>query len=211
MPELALFLCAAWVLLLVVVRAAVQWSKTGSTGIIGMRGRLGSREWFAALTASVGLMLVPIAPLATLQDWSFQELLFYNIRIHQAGAVLVLVGIAGAFAAQVTMGNSWRVGVDQSERTELVTTGIYQWVRNPIFSFIGVSIVGYALVIPNLWMLVATTLLGLGVQLQVRFVEEPYLLAQHGEKYQSYMARVGRFLPAVGKSPGQMSSRGVVQ
>ena len=41
MPKLALILCAVWVLLLVVVRAIMQWNSMGSTGIKGFRGRLG--------------------------------------------------------------------------------------------------------------------------------------------------------------------------
>ena len=211
MPKLALILCAVWVLLLVVVRAIMQWNSMGSTGIKGFRGRLGSLEWFAEITASIGLILVPIAPIVTLLQWSFGELLFDRTSIHQFGALLVIAGIAGALAAQITMGDSWRVGVDKSERTSLVTNGIYQWVRNPIFSFIGISILGYALVIPNLWVLLAMVLVFVGVQIQVRFVEEPYLLTLHGEKYQSYAASIGRFLPALGKSRYSKRNRGAVK
>ena len=211
MPKLALILCAVWVLLLVVVSAIMQWNSMGSTGIKGFRGRLGSLEWFAEITASIGLILVPIAPIVTLRQWSFGELLFDRTSIHQFGALLVIAGIAGALAAQITMGDSWRVGVDKSERTSLVTNGIYQWVRNPIFSFIGISILGYALVIPNLWVLLAMVLVFVGVQIQVRFVEEPYLLTLHGEKYQSYAASIGRFLPALGKSRYSKRNRGAVK
>ena len=37
------------------------------------------------------------------------------------------------------------------------------------------------------------------VQLQVRVVEEPYLLATHGKTYAAYAARVGRFVPGAGR------------
>ena len=50
-----------------------------------------------------------------------------------------------------------------------------------------------------------------GVQIQVRFVEEPYLLTLHGEKYQSYAASIGRFLPALGKSRYSKRNRGAVK
>jgi protein-S-isoprenylcysteine O-methyltransferase Ste14 len=39
----------------------------------------------------------------------------------------------------------------------------------------------------------------LGLELQVRAVEEPYLLRTHGDEYRVYAARVGRFLPGVGR------------
>lgn len=200
MPELALKLCGAWVLLLVVARALMQWRRTGSTGIKGLRGRLGSLEWFAEITATLGLILLPIAAIVALRQWSSAELFFQSKSIHVFGALLVVAGIVGALAAQLTMGDSWRVGVDTSERTALVTNGIYQWVRNPIFSFIGISIVGFVLLIPNLWSLLAMALVFVGVQLQVRFVEEPYLSALHGQEYQRYTAGVGRFIPGLGKS-----------
>ena len=37
-----------------------------------------------------------------------------------------------------------------------------------------------------------------GIELEVRFVEEPYLLSAHGAAY-AYTARVGRFPPGVGR------------
>jgi protein-S-isoprenylcysteine O-methyltransferase Ste14 len=40
-----------------------------------------------------------------------------------------------------------------------------------------------------------------GMQVQVRAVEEPYLSLAHGEAYARYAARVGRFLPGVGRIP----------
>jgi protein-S-isoprenylcysteine O-methyltransferase Ste14 len=37
------------------------------------------------------------------------------------------------------------------------------------------------------------------IQMQVRAVEEPYLLRTHGDNYAAYAARVGRFLPGLGR------------
>jgi protein-S-isoprenylcysteine O-methyltransferase Ste14 len=39
------------------------------------------------------------------------------------------------------------------------------------------------------------------VQVQVRAVEEPYLLRVHGEAYADYAARTGRFVPGTGRLP----------
>jgi protein-S-isoprenylcysteine O-methyltransferase Ste14 len=36
------------------------------------------------------------------------------------------------------------------------------------------------------------------LELQVRRVEEPYLLGKHGAAYRSYTASVGQFIPGVG-------------
>ncbi|NNL65855.1 MAG: isoprenylcysteine carboxylmethyltransferase family protein, partial [Myxococcales bacterium] len=112
---------------------------------------------------------------------------------------LALLGIGGGLLAQLGMGSSWRVGVDESETTALVTDGLFRFVRNPIFSFIGLSAIGFVLLVPNLVSLAAAGLTAIGIELQVRAVEEPYLARTHGAAYADYAARVGRFVPGVGR------------
>ena len=48
----------------------------------------------------------------------------------------------------------------------------------------------------------AIAALVVALELQVRFVEEPYLLQAHGSAYADYAARVGRFFPRVGLLSG---------
>ncbi len=47
-----------------------------------------------------------------------------------AGLVLALAGFLGVLAAQTGMGASWRIGVRESERTDLITGGLFAVVRN---------------------------------------------------------------------------------
>ena len=58
--------------------------------------------------------------------------------------------------------------------------------------------VGIALVTPNLVAIVGFALLVITIELQVRVVEEPYLLTVHADAYREYLASVGRFAPGVG-------------
>ena len=90
--------------------------------------------------------------------------------------MLALVGIAATVYAQVDMGDSWRIGVDPGERTTLVRSGVFGRVRNPIFTAMLTFGAGIALVTPNLVALVGFVLLVGSIELQVRVVEEPYLL-----------------------------------
>lgn len=202
MPELALILCGSWAVLLFGVRSILQWRKTGSTGFNGFHGRIGSLEWVAGFSITAGLVVTPLAPLSTLLNWPASQLFFENTTVHLIGAGLTVIGIIGALAAQITMGDSWRVGVNPADRTALVTTGIFTWVRNPIFSFIGVSLIGLLLIVPTPLAVTAIFLTLCGIEIQVRSVEEPYLLAGHGEVYQGYANHVGRFFPRVGKGLG---------
>jgi protein-S-isoprenylcysteine O-methyltransferase Ste14 len=96
------------------------------------------------------------------------------------------------------MGDSWRIGVDPGETTTLVRTGVFGWVRNPIFTAMLTFGFGIALVTPNVVALAGFALLVTSIHLQVRVVEEPYLLTVHGDTYRDYLATVGCFVPGVG-------------
>jgi protein-S-isoprenylcysteine O-methyltransferase Ste14 len=58
---------------------------------------------------------------------------------------------------------------------------------------------GVALLTPNPVAWLGFILLIASIELQVRRVEEPYLLRRHGDAYRAYTARAGRFLPGVGR------------
>jgi protein-S-isoprenylcysteine O-methyltransferase Ste14 len=112
---------------------------------------------------------------------------------------LMLGGMVGTGWSQATMGASWRIGVKVDEKTELVERGPFRWVRNPFFSSMLVSVGGMVLLLPNVVAIAAFASMFIAAELQVRFVEEPYLLGTHGERYASYTQRAGRFVPGHGK------------
>ena len=56
-------------------------------------------------------------------------------------------GYAGlVFISVKTMGINWRAGVNEQQRTELVTTGIYRFSRNPAFVAFDLLYLGFALI-----------------------------------------------------------------
>jgi protein-S-isoprenylcysteine O-methyltransferase Ste14 len=118
---------------------------------------------------------------------------------HAIGFALCGAGIAGTFLAQMEMGASWRIGVNQSERTELVTGGVFSLCRNPIYTFMIVAWIGFALLVPTWLSAASVPAVIVAFEVQVRLVEEPYLLRTHGERYRAWAARVGRFVPGIGR------------
>jgi protein-S-isoprenylcysteine O-methyltransferase Ste14 len=123
-----------------------------------------------------------------------------------AGVAVAVVGIVATVAAQLAMGASWRVGVDPAERTSLVTSGPFALVRNPIFTATLVTFLGLTLAVPSLFSIIGLIVLVVGVELQVRPVEEPHLLDVHGAAYVQFAARTGRFLPGLGRLPEPAST-----
>lgn len=199
MPELALALYLFYGILTFGVRTLVQIRRTGSSGFHGVGGRPGSAEWIAGVGFVVALAVGFAAPLLALLDVVEPIAALDGSAAHVAGIVLALGGIAATFVAQVAMGASWRIGVDPSERTALVTTGPFALVRNPIFAAMLPTALGLTLLVPSWVALAGMAGLFVALELQVRAVEEPYLLSVHGETYASYAAQTGRFAPGLGR------------
>ena len=195
---MALWTLALYVLYLALAfgaRMLLQLRRTGSTGFKGIGGSPGSLEWTAGalFIAAFGLgFLSPVLDLVGALEPVF--------RLGPLpGSLLFLIGLLGTLAAQWTMGDSWRVGVDEAEKTRLVTGGPFAVVRNPIFAAMIPASLGLTLLVPNAVAVVGFAMLIVALELQVRFVEEPYLLRTHGVRYAEYAARVGRFMPGMGR------------
>jgi protein-S-isoprenylcysteine O-methyltransferase Ste14 len=198
-PTLALWLWSLFGLLAIGLRVVIHIRRTGESGLRGLTGRPGSIEWFAGLGFVTAIAVgVLAAVLAETDDVSLIDALDTTV-VHVTGVVLYAVGLVGVLVAQGTMGGSWRIGVDPSERTALVTGGPFAIVRNPIYTAMISTILGLALLVPSVLAFVSFGLLLVSLELQTRVVEEPYLRETHGESYAAYAARVGRFLPGIGR------------
>src|SRR5262249_33993826 len=65
------------------------------------------------------------------------------------GAVLAICGVILAGVAQFGMGKSWRIGMREGDRSELVSEGLYRLSRNPIYVGMMSSLAGIFLIAPN--------------------------------------------------------------
>jgi len=200
MAVLDLVLVGVWVVLVSFVRGAIQYRRTGSSPI-RLRDQPGSPQWWARLVSTVGVALAVAAPLAELAGLPAFPLLDQPV-VRWAGVALVVLGIAVTTGSQIAMGGSWRADVDPDARTQLVTSGPFRFVRNPVFTGSAVTVLGLALVVPNVVSLLMLVAFLAGLEIQVRMVEEPYLLRVHGDAYRAYAARTGRFVPGVGRLRG---------
>lgn len=199
MATLALLAYAVYLALAFGVRSWLQARRTGSTGFRGVHGRVGSPEWLAGVLFVVALAVGVAAPVLALIGTVEPIGALDRTPVHIAGVAFFVVGLAATLAAQVAMGESWRIGVDSSERTELVMDGPFSIVRNPIFSAMLPTSLGLALMVPSWVAWAGMAALFVALELQVRVVEEPYLLRTHGRRYAGYAATVGRFVPGAGR------------
>jgi protein-S-isoprenylcysteine O-methyltransferase Ste14 len=201
-PALALVFLALYGLLALGLRMLIQLRRTGSTGFKGVSGAPGSVEWVAGSLLVAAIALCVAGPLLELLDAVGPLGPLAGDAGVVIGAALAALGIALTIAAQLAMGEAWRIGVDPDERTELVTAGPFAIVRNPIYAAMIPAFVGIALLAPNPLTIAGALGVIAALELQTRSVEEPYLLRTHGDRYAAYAARVGRFLPGIGRLRG---------
>jgi protein-S-isoprenylcysteine O-methyltransferase Ste14 len=199
MPVVALVLFAIFAVLGFGWRSWEQRRRTGSTGFHGISGRPGSIEWIAGVGFIVSMGVAVFAPILQLLGVVSPLNLLNASWIQIVGVVIAVIGIVATVYSQLDMGDSWRIGVDKNETTTLVRTGVFGWVRNPIFTAMLTFGFGFALLTPNPLAIIGFALLTVTIELQVRVVEEPYLLTRHGAAYRDYLAGVGRFVPGLGR------------
>lgn len=181
------------------VRTWLQLRQTGSSGFRGISGRPTSLAWWAGVLFPAAALLMLCAPVLVLTGASSVWPSLVHPVIATAGLTLAVAGLVVVLIAQTAMGSSWRIGVDESERTQLVTDGPFRLVRNPIFTGMAMVTLGVTLMVPTFIAAVAVITLVASVEIQVRLVEEPYLLRVHGDTYARYAATTGRFLPMLGR------------
>jgi protein-S-isoprenylcysteine O-methyltransferase Ste14 len=196
--EIALGLYVAFGALAFGLRTLIQIRRTGDSGFRWPAARPGSLEWAAGVLMALAIAGGVVAAVLDAADAIEPLDALDSAAVRATGIAIFLTGLAGTVYAQIAMGASWRVGVDASERTELVTDGPFAVVRNPIFSAMLPASLGIALAVPNAVALAALAALFVAIEIQVRAVEEPYLLRTHGRAYRDYAGRVGRFVPRLG-------------
>lgn len=82
---------------------------------------------------------------------------------------------------------------------QLVRSGLYWWVRNPMYEGILLILAGEALLFHSLALLLYTVIIFIGFHLRVVWYEEPTLAREFGEGYQIYCRKVNRWVPHLEK------------
>lgn len=77
----------------------------------------------------------------------------------------------------------------------LATTGVYAWVRNPIYSAFLLGCTGVLLMANNLWLLILPVVDWAFLTVLMKHTEEKWLAKLHGKKYADYCRRVNRCIP----------------
>lgn len=109
------------------------------------------------------------------------------------GVVLGFIGDILFTVSVVTMKDSWRAGIAENDKTEIITSGIYSISRNPAFLAFDCVYVGLLLIAFNWVLLVLSVFAMTMLHLQI-LQEETFLSKTFGTEYNVYKSKVRRYL-----------------
>lgn len=138
---------------------------------------------------SIATLGAPMAQLMSIAfGWSHlpSNARFTGFLIGVLGDVIFLLSV-------LCMKDSWRAGIPDKDKTELVTTGIYRYSRNPAFLGFDFMYIGVLLMYGNLLTLGFSVFAIVMLHLQI-LQEERYLVNTFGAPYQEYCRHVFRYL-----------------
>ncbi len=140
--------------------------------------------------------LVVISIYAFIPNWNkFLLPLWYleSSILKYIGWSLLIISLVFVWYAQSNMKDSWRIGIDEENKSNLITSGVFSWSRNPIFLGIMIANIGLLLVLPNAFTLIIVSLSTVTINTQIR-LEEEFLIKEHGQAYIDYKKRVRRWI-----------------
>lgn len=112
--------------------------------------------------------------------------------IKAIGLVLGILGVIIFGIAVWTMQDNWRAGIAESDKTDMVTSGIYRFSRNPAFLGFDLVYAGIGFMFLNPVLTAASVFAGVMLHLQI-LQEEKYLSAVFGSAYDVYYRQTARY------------------
>lgn len=172
------------------------WKRTGVNPVT-FRGADTAHDYIGKLFKIVMLILTLTVITYAFAPNFYQYLLpifwLENRIIQYIGIGLLLLSLGWTILAQIQMGNSWRIGIDEEKETALVQTGLFGFSRNPIFLGMQITLLAFFLAAPNALTLLISVLGFVLIQIQVR-LEEEFLSKTRGANYDDYRRKVRRWL-----------------
>jgi len=142
---------------------------------------------YLALSRTSGMFALP--------TFATSDAIYATLRY--VAALLGLACLAATARCWLRMGRNWRMDVSVATKTELITDGPFRHIRHPIYAFQILLMLCSAAIVPTLPMLVVAAIHIVLMNVKARS-EERHLRSCHGDAYERYVERTGRFLPRFG-------------
>jgi len=194
------------------VTAVTVWSYWFCVGVMAVRNRMRfgrpaggvprtRRErwiWAVWLPAIVLWQILPglsawaTHPLLTIPVAATENVVWAGARWLAAG--LGIAALVLTIPCWLGMGKDWSMAIVPGKRRRLITSGMFSYVRHPIYALSILLMLATMCVIASPAMLFIGCL-HIGLLRAKAANEERHLRATHGQKYADYCMRTGRFIP----------------
>ncbi len=158
------------------------------------------RKVWAMVGSVVFLVIAPgfVAGLVPwwISHWQLEGPFFGMMLFRLTGSILIALGVPGlldSFIRFAVQGLGTPAPVFPTRH--LVVTGLYRYVRNPMYISVVSTILGQALLLGNARILAYGGLVWLLCHLFVLIYEEPTLRASFGSEYELFCTEVPRWIP----------------
>lgn len=156
-----------------------------------------AHDYIGSVMKALTLLLIVAVLLFAINKNAYQYVspivYLQNDWLQYTGLLLIHASLVWIIIAQYHMKQSWRIGIDEKNKTKLITNGLFRFSRNPIFLGMIWSTAGIFLIIPNALTFFTAASTYIVIQIQIR-LEEEYLMRQHGTVYKTYKQKVNRLL-----------------
>ncbi|TNV68670.1 methyltransferase family protein [Trichococcus shcherbakoviae] len=173
------------------IKMFVQGSHGIKTIQIG-RGHKPKKTGIIEVSLVIMLLITALTQFLTILFDEKLPIIIKHDGVRYFGAILSVAGIIVLIVAMATLGDSWRGGIDYKQKTELITTGIYKYSRNPGFVGFDLFFIGMALLFSNLFNVIFSCMLLVLLHLQI-LEEEKFLAKAFGKEYSDYQKKTRRY------------------
>jgi protein-S-isoprenylcysteine O-methyltransferase Ste14 len=153
------------------------------------------REQMLMVISYSGLFAIPLIYVLTGEP-KFADYEFHPIQAW-IGTLVLAAGMALLYCTHRDLGRAWSITLEIRDQHTLVTHGIYERLRHPMYAAFWLWAISQALLLPN-WIAGFSGLLGFGTLFFARIgYEERMMLETFGDDYRAYMARTYRLIPGI--------------
>jgi len=167
--------------------------RSRKTPIASRRARM--REYVLLAISFAGLFIIPVIYVTTgeprVADYPFLPLLAWG------GTLVFSMALVLFHRTHRDLGRFWSVTLEIRQTHQLITAGVYNRVRHPMYAAFFLWAIAQALLLPN-WIAGFAGLLGFGTLFVFRVRREEQMMeATFGDGYRTYAARTRRVVPGL--------------
>ena len=143
----------------------------------------------------LGMMILPLiyifSDLFSFADYTLP------VSLHVLGFLLIVPNLWLFYKSHKDLGMNWSVSLEIRAGHNIVDTGVYKYVRHPMYTAIWIGCVAQALLLNN-YIAGLSGLVCFGLLYFFRFKKEEHMMLQEfGQDYEEYMKKTKRIIPFI--------------